>query len=593
MMMMMTTTKERGRQGIDTLFYDRLLTMSFELKQQKKALQANFTDMTPQKNICFLISLPSEVIRLVAHYFLKVEDHEEKVFPFCHDWRNFMNTSKTYFGKWKKESQVIVLKYPYALSFYQCSKIRQQVLNSIEDPRKQLDLGFINIDPERSVDLESILHVRSAGVSNGKVIPCSVDFDEIILMQCNFTDNSLQYYSRVKRFYFNDESSNEVFDLEPLQHLETGFFCIPRCVNYHHLGNLKALEITGCLSIKDVSCFRNIPKLTLSRCQNIRDVSSLSDVRELDLSFNKHVTDVSALGRVPVLRLNSCKRVRDVSQLNHVRTLDISYTSTADLSGLHSVEILNISGCSYIGKVTGLSTLKELNMKYCIRIEELTGLPNLKKLETEKILSGRFRHLLRHLTEFFVEGPFKIRSVPGVRTAPQPNYFSYLENITVLDIQEYQFPPKVNFPSFASLRSLTLVACTNIPVLPLLPALGHLSIFYCPGLKSLHIPGSPDLHYPIYTLDIQFCGILRDVCFDRKISDCRIHECAELKRVYVRSPIDLLKFYFCAQLQRIINKSLIVTTVVVGSMRDQITEKRHYGSQETDILIAASSSLKK
>jgi hypothetical protein len=75
------------------------------------------------KNICFLISLPSEVVRLLAHYFLDVEDHGKKEFQFCHDWRNFMNTSAAYFGKWKKESQRIVLKDSLALSFIRVSKL--------------------------------------------------------------------------------------------------------------------------------------------------------------------------------------------------------------------------------------------------------------------------------------------------------------------------------------------------------------------------------------------------------------------------------------------------------------------------------------
>jgi hypothetical protein len=559
--------------------------------------------LTSQKNICFLISLPSEVIRLLSQYFLKVEDHEKNVFQFCHDWRNFMNTSKGYFEKWKKDSQLIVLQDPLALQFYQSSKIRQQVLSYIEHPRKQLDLCFNHIDWDRSVDLESILHVRRVHVTSGEVVPCSVDFEEIEFMDCNFTDSSLRYYSRVKRFCFDNESSEEVLDLEPLRNIENGHFCIQRCVNYDCLTNLKSLDISCCLSITDVSCFRNIPKLSLSQCPNITDLSSLGGVRELDLSFNEGITDVSSLGRVPVLILHYCFGVEDVSQLNHVRNLDIGGCSwITDVSGLHSVEILNISGCHSITSLSSLSALKELKIKGCDALQDFTGLRSLKKLITDggeaSSSSPSFPSLLRQLTELTINGQLQHQSVTGNMIPTHPNYFHCMDNINVLHLRDYRFPD-VSFPGFLSLRSLTLESCNNISTLPLLPALGYLNISYCHGLQALHIVGSSNLKYPIYKLEIRFCSGLQEISFDRKISHCRFNRCEGLQRIFVHKPIDLLKFHCCKKLHKIINKSLILTTVVVKEImpgdkdyvkgnnpvkRDPIrTEKRFYGCEEVDI----------
>jgi hypothetical protein len=557
---------------------------------------------TSQKNFCFLISLPSEIVRLLSQYFLNGKDQEKKVFQFCQDWRNFMNTSKSYFGKWKKESQLIVLQDPLALQFYQSSKIRQQVLSYIEHPRLQLDLCFNNIDWDRSVDLESVLNVRRVHVGSGEVVPCSVDFEEIEFKYCSFTDNSLRYYSRVKRFYFIDDTSEQVLDLEPLHHIETGLFHIQQCENYYCLTKLQSLDISGCLSVTDVTCFQHIPKLTLSQCPFITDISSLGNVRELDLSFNEQITDVSSLGRVPVLRLYYCKGVKDVSKLNHVRNLDIGgcYLIT-DISGLDSVEVLNISGCSAITSLSSLS-LKELKMKDCKGIQDFQGLTSLRKLEassreTSSNSNSPFSLLLTQLTELsiFYGNPLNhFVSNPVTHF----NYFPFLERISVLNILDYIFPDII-FPSLLSLRSLTLESCKNIPSLRLLPALGYLNISYCHELRSLHIIGSPELKYPIYKLEVKFCSGLQEISFDRRISHCRFNRCEGLQRVFVHKPIDLLKFHCCKKLHKIINKSLIGTTVVVKEImpgdkdyvkgnnpvkRDPIrTEKRFYNCEEVDI----------
>jgi hypothetical protein len=77
-----------------------------------------------------------------------------------------MNTSKEIFGQWKKESQLVVLKFPQSEMFYNSQEFRERILHSIENPRLQLDLlfncltaGSIRVEIEK-IDLNRLNHIR-------------------------------------------------------------------------------------------------------------------------------------------------------------------------------------------------------------------------------------------------------------------------------------------------------------------------------------------------------------------------------------------------------------------------------------------------
>jgi hypothetical protein len=322
--------------------------------------------MSPAK----ILFLPIEVLRLVASYFLEEEDHDKKIFHFSRDWRNFINTQKSDFSRWKKAHQLIRLKFPVAESFYRSVELQKKFLQWTKNPREQLELyinsynGFME---SKIVDLQLISDVKRISICCVEIVPCSVlNVKDIEIVDCTFDTLSFSMFSNVSRLLFLDYKDVNVYDLTILKHLKNGAFNIKRCVNYHCLSQLQSLQILNCSSITDVECFKNIPKLKLLACENITEERSLGGVLELDLSFNRRVVDISNLGNVRILRLSGCTGIIDVSALRNVHTLDISNCNqVSDISELKSVIVLDISGCRNIDSVAMVVSLKELNIRGC------------------------------------------------------------------------------------------------------------------------------------------------------------------------------------------------------------------------------------
>jgi hypothetical protein len=527
--------------------------------------------------LCFLNCLPPEILRFIANYLLKdQEDVNKKVFRFSRDWRNFMNTRKSFFSKWKKESQLITLSYPLVETYYHSPEVREKVLQYIEDPRTQLDLNFnYNYeDGERNVNLKDIEGTRRICISRATVVPCPLfHVDELELVDCTLTDTSFSFYSKIKVFIFQDDASDVSFDLGPLENLECGEFSFRQCINHDCLSHLLSLEIGYCDSITDVTCFRNIPKLTLTQCCNITDVSSLGNVRELDLSCNDGITDVSALGNVHTLSVNSCENLIDVSALTNVHTLDLGCCPLiADVSGLKSVVVLDLSECFRITDISMLSALEELTLRNCEGIHTLAGLHHLKKLEVDEMSQLRSDSI--PITNKLSQLQIHENLIIVTDESEYSQGFNYFPKISTLKF--YDCPLLPDLPSFPNLRSLTVGGCKNFSFLPFLPALGYLEIYFCAELESFDILGAPDLKYPLYELNIHNCLRLRKVSFRRKVFQCRINWCEELKTMEVFEQIDSLKFYGCTGLQKISNQSLIV------SIHDLSLDRRINFSQ-TDI----------
>jgi hypothetical protein len=524
-------------------------------------------------DICYLTRLPFEILRLIANYFLKEEDQNKKVFFFCRDWRNFLNTKKTHFAGWKKESQLILLQCPGVEKFYSSPEIRNQILNYIEDPRKQLELNFnfsydsYHLYGRKSVDMELMNNVKRVRLYLAEVAPFPVDVEELEFDSCSFVRKfNPSVFSFIPNFSFKDDDldSTGQLDVSTLDGLKKAVFFIQECINYPCLANLKSLEIGTCDNLTDVSCFGHIPKLKLSSCINVTDVSALGNCSDLDLSYGRGITDVSALGNVRKLCLYGCANITDVSSLCNVQVLDLSSCiRITDVSGLKAVTTLMITGCRDIKNITMLNSLKVLHMKGCDEIGDLKGLVHLKKLETDANQSRRFIEtnsfpIISQLTEFIVRENWNdfIFNV---------QYLPFLQNIPCLRI--YSCPLLTAFPSLCNLRSLTIYACDCFSSLPLLPKLEHLDIFYCETLEVLEILGSAEMEYPIYEMKIQQCKKLRTVSFHRKVFECRIGHCKNILTVEVLNQMDLLKINHCEKLGKIINKCRIVCLDLFGGTR--------------------------
>jgi hypothetical protein len=83
---------------------------------------------------CHLGLLPEDLFRILSEYLL--DNGKKKFFEF-NDWRNLMNTSKSYFAKLKRESRYITLKNN-SNHFLNDPLFRQRVLSLVEDPNLQI-----------------------------------------------------------------------------------------------------------------------------------------------------------------------------------------------------------------------------------------------------------------------------------------------------------------------------------------------------------------------------------------------------------------------------------------------------------------------
>jgi hypothetical protein len=93
-------------------------------------------------------------------------------------------------------------------------------------------------------------------------------------------------------------------------------------------------------------------------------------------------------------------------------------------------------------------------------------------------------------------------------------------------------------------------------------------------LENIHIPGVPDLKYPIYSVQIHGCPELKEVSFQRKIFQSEITDCESLETMEILDQIDLLTINQCYKLHKINNLSLIVCIDINKKLRIQNNESK-------------------
>jgi Leucine-rich repeat (LRR) protein len=571
----------------------------------------DFVRATDPDSTCFLFRLPRDVLFFISNYFLEKEDQNKKIFQFCYDWQNFMCTNKQHFGQWKMESRIVVLKKHYVKLYYDSAEFRERVLRSIVNPRLQLELVFsYETFPHSSgVDLQLFNHVKRIAMfgigDHCHIVPNALDVDRLELFSC--TREDLSPFRSVKHLTLSPHKTindNKIFDLSPLIGLESGWFKVYHCVNYHSLASLKSLEIQYCDSIVDVSCFRNIPTLSLISCPNITDVSPLANVRYLTLRGCQGIADVSSLGRVHSLDLTNCQKIRDVSSLKDVHTLDItrcwqvldfsglenvySFRKTdfpgKDLSGMKNVVILDISDANGEFDITMLRSLKELSIGGdCKLTQGLSGIVHLEKLSIDS------KNFLSIINKEAVQLP-KLRQLELSFIQPYPfcefdNSF-WIESSFLLSLKSLQKLHLLecntleSLPSLPGLQSLTIDSCENFQSLPIFTSLGYLDISYCENLTVLEILGSAECKFPIYSVLVRGCDELTRFTIDRTIFRCQLALNDKLEIIEVNQQVGHLKIdpESTVPLKKITNQSLVVSLKFIGSEKDP-----HYQiNKETD-----------
>jgi hypothetical protein len=213
----------------------------------------NEMDFVPAQDLdstCFLFRLPRDLLFLISRYFLEKEDQNKKIFQFCYDWQNFLCTNKQHFGQWKMESRIVALKKYFVKLYYDSAEFRKRVLRSIVNSRLQLELavGYETFSHSSEVDLQRFDNVKRLDIyvakDNCQITLIVLDVGSLQLFGC--TGEDLSYFSGVKSLALHPLkkiNDNATFDLTPLIGLESGWFGIYHCVNYHSLANLKSLEM--------------------------------------------------------------------------------------------------------------------------------------------------------------------------------------------------------------------------------------------------------------------------------------------------------------------------------------------------------------
>jgi hypothetical protein len=377
-----------------------------------------------QPTKCCLIFLPEEILLFLANYLIPTEDQNKKVFSFSQDWRNFMNTSKEYFGEGKIQSQVISLQWIYADRFLRSSKFRERILSTINDSEKQIDLVFTasKYEPPNPENIklhlkESYAPVRKIILNDKAFVSCSVKCSELYVRHGHRFEHYILHSSLVfidaGNSYFDHISAEHFLVCSSLHTLSL------HCRYLHDYRKLKRVKLKDCKSITDVSCFRNVQSLSLISCPNLEfdttlqnlddlevrdcnsiedisvfrnihrlkievyrvtDVSVLQNVHYLDLGYCFNIVDVSALGNVHSLILNDCELVLDLSALNNVYSLEYHNFHGSDVSGLKNVVHLDLFNSQNISNISMLKTVVFLNIHSCPKIASLSGLNNLKEL---------------------------------------------------------------------------------------------------------------------------------------------------------------------------------------------------------------------
>jgi hypothetical protein len=525
---------------------------------------------------CYIASISRDVLYFLADYLLPVEEQQKQNFKYSLELRNFVNTNKSYFGEWKRKTRVMVLMTAESEMFVNSSAFRNRVLSMVEDPLEQLELQFL-YQRLTEVSLNFPGGARKITVEYGNIHNVSISCNHIVFQNC--TVQHLQDCPPFRKIVWRDCTVQEG-DLNSLTIFEEAMFSASHPSNLQILAHLKCLKLRDSLSVTDVSCLRNVPKLEFVGCPNIKDISSLADVRELifrccdgitdisslgkvhTLTFSccDNIRDVSALGNVHELHLIHCNQIRDISALKNVKEMQLDDFVGTDVSGLESVERLFLSSCPGITDISMLKRIRWLDVQGC------SDLVSSRWAGLEKLCYLRFRGahtstavqlfdfvVLERLSKFeSIDMDFSTQEGGSTATTVSLNNLlnmtlQYAVNISRL----------LTNPTLSHLRSLSLSYCGDFTFLPELPSLGYLTIESCNRLVTLHLVAE-QAKFPIYSVIIRHCKNLQEVTVTRRISEMKIRLCDKLRRVDAQSQIGFLRIDHCHKFSIHTEKNIVL-----------------------------------
>jgi hypothetical protein len=330
--------------------------------QTRGVFNLTLKETMDQLDRCIFISIPQDILNILASYFLPVDECRMPIFRYSAAWRNFMNTSKEQFGRWKKQSQLLFFNWLYSRMLCRSVPFRNRVLESVEQPDKQVMLNFVfpdRLDPSiqhtvTGASSETLSEINQF-IVNSIMVQNLLDLDVEELLPLNWS------HAR-KLTVMNSTQADGTFLKYLFELTITGGRSGLDFKNYHLLSNLSKINISYCQTITDVSCFQKVRHLSLHGCHQISDVSALGNVRDLSLVNCRGILDVSALENVRNLNLSYCVNIRDVSNLGRVHKL-------------------NLCGCSKIHHVAALGSVYDLNLRACYQVSDVSALRNVHILD--------------------------------------------------------------------------------------------------------------------------------------------------------------------------------------------------------------------
>ncbi|XP_028959287.2 disease resistance protein RPV1-like [Malus domestica] len=305
---------------------------------------------------------------------------------------------------------------------------------------------------------------------------------------------------------------------------------LPSSIN--KLTGLTVLDLSGCQELKSLPSsihMRSLQTLNLSGCSNLEKFPEISDVMEKlselylgGTAIKELSSSINKLTGLPALDLRGCQELKSLPRSIHMRSLQ-----TLNLSGCSNLEKfpeisdvmeklseLYLGGTaikelsSSINKLTGLATL---DLRGCRELKSLPSSIHMGSLQTLNLSGcsnlGKFTEIsdvMEKLSELYLA---------GTAIKELSSSINKLTGLTVLDLSGCQelksLPSSIHM---RSLQTLNLSGCSNLEKFPeISDVMEKLSELYLDGTAIKELPSSINKLTGLTVLDLYGCQELKSL----------------------------------------------------------------------------------
>jgi hypothetical protein len=165
-------------------------------------------------------------------------------------------------------------------------------------------------------------------------------------------------------------------------------FRLSSCVSLQDVSmfrNTQKVYLFQCSSITDISSLRDVPYLGVMRCQNIKDYSCLGSQHYLEIGYASYLTDdnINSFGSIRCLKIYNCPRIATINRLAHNRFLEIGFCgslSSVVFTGFDYVKV-SLTYCPKLASVSIPGWVYSLNVHSCAPSLNQNSLANYSDLE--------------------------------------------------------------------------------------------------------------------------------------------------------------------------------------------------------------------